>query len=267
MNDEMTPPPEFNERLDEEETGLMTWVGHLSELRSRLLKTFVFFVLSFAVSYPFGNAVLEFLSLPLARSMQAVGGSGRMIFTGVAEGFVTHLKMAGFSACLLTFSFAAFQFWRFVSPGLYDSEKRFVRPLFFAAPVLFLCGGAFVFYVVMPAAFRFLLGFQQLTASAEALPVVLEARLQEYLSFLISMFLAFGLSFQLPLILIVSAKLGLFTAQSLKEIRRYAVVLIFVLAAVITPPDIISQFALALPLLILYEGAIWVIERVEKKTD
>ncbi len=265
MNNTVTPP-EFGERLDEEE-GLMTWVGHLSELRSRLLKTFVFFMLSFAIAYPFGNIVLEFLSVPLAKSMQAVGGSGRMIFTGVAEGFVTHLKMAGFGACLFTFPFALFQLWRFVSPGLYDSEKRFIRPMFFAAPVLFLCGGAFVFYVVMPAAFRFLLGFQQLTASEGALPVVLEARLQEYLSFLIAMFLAFGISFQLPLILIVLAKLGVFTAQSLKEFRRYAIVLIFILAAVATPPDVISQFALALPLLILYEGAIWVIERVEKKTN
>lgn len=260
-------PPEFDERLENEEAGLMTWVGHLSELRSRLLKTFLFFVFSFAAVYPAGEYILDFLSVPLADSMKLSGGSGRMIFTGVAEGFITRLKLAGFGACLLTFPFAAFQLWRFIAPGLYEKEKRFVRPMFFAAPVLFLCGGAFVFYAVMPAAFKFLLSFQQLNTQDGALPVVLEARLQEYLSFLISLFLAFGLSFQLPLVLVVLARLGLFTAQSLKDFRRYAVVLIFILAAIATPPDVISQFALAIPLLILYEGAIWVIERVEKNAN
>lgn len=260
-------PPEFDGQAGGEEQGLMTWVGHLSELRSRILKTFAFFIISFAAVYPFGGVILEFLSVPLANSMQTSGGSGRMIFTGVAEGFITRLKISGFGACLLTFPFLAYQVWRFIAPGLYESERRFIRPVFFAAPVLFLCGGVFVFYVVMPAAFRFLLGFQQLGAGQGVLPVVLEARLQEYLSFLIAMFLAFGFSFQLPLVLIVLAEMGLFTAQSLKDCRRYAIVAIFVLAAVATPPDIISQFALAAPLLVLYEGAIWFIERVEKNEN
>lgn len=245
----------------------MTWVGHLTELRRRLLSTFVFFILAFAVLYPFAGRILDALLMPLAQAMNETGGSQRVIFTGLAEGFISHLKLAGFGAALLTFPFFAAQVWLYVSPGLYPEERGFLRPFFWIAPILFLAGGLFVFFVMMPLAFRFLLGFQQLSSSAVHLPVVLEARLAEYLSFLTTLILAFGVCFQLPVVLVVLARLGLFTADTLVAARRYAVVLIFVLAAVVTPPDVISQFGLAVPLLILYEAAIWCIRRVEKKEN
>lgn len=263
MTDEFYPPDVVEDK-DENQEGLMTWAGHLAELRGRILKVLAFFVLAFIALYPFSGRILELLMLPLAQAMQKMGGSQRMIFTGLAEGFVTHLKLSAFGAAILAFPFAVFQVWRFISPGLYENERRFVRPVFFASPLLFATGGLFVFFALMPVAFRFLLSFQQLTASENALPIVLEARLAEYLSFLMTLILAFGISFQLPVILVILGRLKIITAQDLKDFRRYAIVFIFVAAAVLTPPDVVSQLALAFPLLLLYESAVWCIQSLEK---
>ena len=260
-------PPDMIEEKDENQEGLMTWTGHLTELRGRILKVLAFFVFVFIALYPFSGKILEILTLPLAQVMQETGGSRRMIFTGLAEGFVTHLKLSAFGAAIVAFPFAAFQIWRFISPGLYDNERRFIRPFFLASPVLFAAGGAFVFFALMPVAFHFLLSFQQLTASGNSLPVVLEARLAEYLSFLMTLILAFGISFQLPVVLVILGRLKIITAQDLKDFRRYAIVFIFVAAAVLTPPDVVSQLALAFPLLFLYESAVWCIQSLEKKDD
>ena len=265
MNNEVLPPDLSEENNSSEK--VMTWVGHLTELRERLLRVCLFFVLAFIILYPCSDKILNLLMYPLARTMQSTGGSQRVIFTGLAEGFLTHLKLAGFGAVLLTFPYLAYQVWRFISPGLYESERRFVRPVFIASPVLFILGGVFVFFVLTPVAFKFLLSFQQLNAGADVLPVVLEARLSEYLSFLTSLILAFGFSFQLPVVLVVLGRLGIITAQDLKGFRRYAIVFIFIAGAVLTPPDVVSQFALALPLLFLYESAVWYIQSLEKKTD
>ena len=260
-------PPDLIEETNDNQEGLMTWAGHLTELRGRILKTLFFFVLTFLALYPFSDKILEILMLPLAQVMQKTGGSHRMIFTGVAEGFVTHLKLSAFGAALICFPFLAFQVWKFVSPGLYQNERCFVRPIFIASPVLFVLGALFVFFALMPVAFRFLLSFQQLTAADNVLPVVLEARLGEYLSFLMTLILAFGISFQLPVVLVVLGRLGIITAQNLKDFRRYAVVFIFIAAAVLTPPDVVSQLALAFPLLFLYESAVWCIQSLEKKDN
>lgn len=260
-------PPDLSGDETENTQNVMTWTGHLSELRARLLKTLLFFTLAFLALYPFAGQILDLLMFPLAQAMEKTGGSQRVIFTGLAEGFITHLKLAAFGAAVLSFPFAAFQIWRFIMPGLYQNERNFIRPVFIASPVLFVCGGLFVFFVLTPIAFKFLLSFQQLSAPENALPVVLEARLSEYLSFLMSLILAFGVSFQLPVVLVVLGRLGIISAQNLRDFRRYAIVFIFVAAAVLTPPDIVSQFALALPLLVLYESAVWCIQSLEKKTD
>ncbi|MBR1778063.1 MAG: twin-arginine translocase subunit TatC [Alphaproteobacteria bacterium] len=266
MINESLPPDVIEKELENSEN-LMTWAGHLTELRSRLLKVLAFFAAAFVLLYPFSGKILEILMLPLAQAMEKTGGSQRVIFTGLAEGFVTHLKLAAFGAAITGFPYFAFQVWRFVVPGLYQNERRFVRPIFIASPVLFALGALFVFFALMPVAFRFLLSFQQLTASENVLPVVLEARLSEYLSFLMTLILAFGISFQLPVVLVVLGRLGIITAQNLKDFRRYAVVFIFVAAAVLTPPDVVSQLALAVPLLFLYESAVWCIQSLEKKAD
>ena len=257
-------PPDLIDQKEENREALMTWAEHLTELRSRILKVFVFFSVVFFVLYPFSGKILDLLMLPLAQAMEKAGGSHRMIFTGVAEGFVTHLKLSAFGAAIISFPFLTFQVWKFVSPGLYQNERRFVRPVFIASPVLFAAGALFVFFALMPVALRFLLSFQQLTAGENALPVVLEARLGEYLSFLMTLIPAFGISFQLPVVMVILGRLGLVTAQNLKDFRRYAVVFIFVAAAVLTPPDIISQLALAFPLLFLYESALWCIQSLLK---
>ena len=259
-------PPDMIEDDKENQQALMTWAEHLTELRARFLKVLFFFAVFFIVLYPFSGKILEILMLPLAQVMQKTGGTHRMIFTGVAEGFVTHLKLSAFGAAIASFPVLVFQLWRFVSPGLYRNERRLARPVFIASPLLFIAGGLFVFFALMPVAFRFLLSFQQLAAE-NTMPVVLEARLGEYLSFLMTLILAFGISFQLPVVLVVLGQAGVITSKSLKGFRRYAIVFIFVAAAVLTPPDVISQLALAVPLLFLYESALWCIQSLEKKDE
>ncbi len=266
MTDEFFPPDLIDDKNKNEE-GLMTWAGHLTELRSRILKVLFFWGVIFIALYPFSGKILEILMMPLAQAMQKTGGSQRVIFTGLAEGFVTHLKLSAFGAAILGFPFLAFQVWKFVSPGLYQNERRFIRPIFIASPILFALGAFFVFFALMPVAFRFLLSFQQLAASENILPVVLEARLSEYLSFLMTLILAFGVSFQLPVVLVVLGRLGIISSQNLKDFRRYAVVFIFIAAAVLTPPDVVSQLALAFPLLFLYESSVWCIQSLEKGAD
>ena len=266
MNNDFLPPDISDETVENTQS-IMTWAGHLAELRARLLKTLLFFTVVFLVLYPFAEKILDLLMHPLMQTMEKTGGSRRVIFTGLAEGFVTHLKLAAFAGAVLSFPFAAFQIWRFIMPGLYPNERRFIRPIFITSPVLFASGGLFVFFVLTPVAFKFLLSFQQLSVTENVLPVVLEARLSEYLSFLMTLILAFGVSFQLPIILIVLGRLGIVSAKNLKDFRRYAIVFIFIAAAVLTPPDVVSQFALAIPLLFLYESAVWSIQSLEKKTD
>ena len=260
-------PPDLTEENNENQEKLMTWAGHLAELRGRILKIFFFFIVVFALLYPFSDKVLDVLMLPLAQVVQKTGGTQRMIFTGLAEGFVSHLKLSVFGAAILAFPYLVFQVWRFVSPGLYKNEKRFVRPIFIVSPLLFAVGAAFVFFVLMPVAFKFLISFQKLASENNALPVVLEARLSEYLSFLMNLILAFGFSFQLPVVLVFLGRLGVICSQNLKDFRRYAIVFIFILAAVLTPPDVVSQLALAFPLLFLYESAVWCIQSLEKKEN
>ena len=260
-------PPDLTDENNENQEKLMTWAGHLTELRSRILKFFFFFIIVFSVLYPFSDKILDVLMHPLAQALQKTGGVRRMIFTGPAEGFVTHLKLSVFGAAVFSFPFLIFQVWRFISPGLYKNERRFIRPVFIASPLLFIAGALFVFFALMPVAFKFLLSFQQLTATDNALPVVLEARLSEYLSFLMNLILAFGFSFQLPVVLVILGRLGIIRSQNLKDFRRYAIVFIFILAAVLTPPDVVSQLALAFPLLFLYESAVWCIQSLEKKEN
>ncbi|MFN3076179.1 MAG: twin-arginine translocase subunit TatC [Alphaproteobacteria bacterium] len=242
----------------------MPLLEHLIELRRRLLYSFLAFLAAFVACYGVHEHIYGFLVVPLADVMREVGGSQRLIYTALTEGFFTNMKVSAFAALIVTFPVFANQLWRFIAPGLYKHEKMAFLPFLIATPILFLLGGALAYYGVMPMAWRFLLGFQ--TTSAETvLPIQLEAKMGEYLSLVMTLIFAFGLSFELPVGLTLMARAGLVTSRGLVEKRRFAIVGAFIAAAILTPPDVISQVSLAIPLIGLYEISIYSCRFVEKR--
>ena len=248
----------------EMETTAMPLLEHLIELRRRLLYSMTAFAVFFFVGYNYATPVYDFLTQPLASAMREVGGSQRMIFTALTEAFFTQIQVGFFVGGVLSFPIIAAQVWMFVAPGLYKHEKKAFLPFLVVSPVLFAAGAALVYYFVIPLAWRFLLGFQT-GVDETALPIQLEAKVDEYLSLTMKLIFAFGLSFQLPVLLTLLARVGLVSSAALKEKRRYAIVGIFVVAAVITPPDVISQIGLAIPLIVLYEMSILSCRSVERQ--
>jgi len=228
-------------------------LSHLVELKKRIIRTIFFFFIAFGVSYAFSKDIYIFLTHPLA---EALGGEQRnMIYTSLTEAFFTYMKLAFFAAVFLSFPMIAAQVYFFLAPGLYKKERRFLIPFLVAAPVLFALGAAFVFYFIMPLAWKFFLGFES-GGTANGLPIVLQAKVSEYLSLVMHLMLGFGFSFQMPIVLIILARLGIVQVDWLKRNRRYAVVIIVIVAAILTPPDVISQIGLASILYGLYEISI-----------
>ena len=231
--------------LDETQAPLL---DHLIELRARLLRSFLALAVAFGVCFYFAQDILAFLVQPLKDA-----GQDKLIYTKLYGQFFVELKVALWAAFFLAFPIIANQLWAFVAPGLYAKEKKAFLPFLLATPVLFIAGGALAYYVVMPTAFHWFLGFQGTPGGVqiEALP-----NSEDYLGLVMQVILAFGLSFLLPVLLLLLNRAGIVSRAQLVGARRYAIVAVFVVAAVATPPDVISQLMLAIPLLLLFEGAL-----------
>ena len=255
------PPAPEEDVIDDKPMPLLE---HLIELRSRLMWSLGAFLLAFFVCYHFSSALYGFLAQPLADVEVRLGGSQRMIYTSLTEGFFTYLKVAMFGGAFISFPIMATQLWLFVAPGLYRSEKKALLPFLLASPVLFLMGGALAYYFVFPIAWGFFLSFQT-PQGAGGLPIELEARVSEYLDLVMKLIFAFGVTFQLPVALSLMAKVGIVTSAGLKRYRRYAIVGMFIVAAILAPPDVITQCGLAIPLIALYEVSIIAAKLVEPK--
>ena len=242
-----------------------SFVGHLTELRSRLIKSFIFLLISFAVCYYFSEEIYSFLVKPYSNEIINNNLNRKLIFTALHEAFLTYLKVAFFASLFITSPIFLTQIWKFIAPGLYNNEKKALLPYLIATPVLFLLGGFLVYYLIMPLAIKFFLSFES-SANTNMIAIQLEAKVNEYLSLVMKLIFAFGLSFQLPVVLSLLARIGVVDSQFLKERRKYVVVIIFAAAALLTPPDPITQIGLAIPLLILYELSILSVKIIENKT-
>ncbi|MCY4497450.1 MAG: twin-arginine translocase subunit TatC [Rhodospirillaceae bacterium] len=250
------------ERIEERR---MPLIDHLIELRRRLFHSLIALLITFLICFYFANPIFDFLVEPLAALWEGEE-ERRLIYTALHEKFFTNIKVAFFAALFFSFPLVASQVWLFVTPGLYRNEKMAFLPFLAATPVLFLLGAAMVYYIVMPVAWQFFASFQQFGAEG-ALPIELLPKVGEYLSLVMRLIFAFGISFELPVLITLLARVGLATSDGLKNKRRYAIVLAFVAAAILTPPDPLSQVSLAVPIVLLYEISILCARMVEKKYE
>ncbi|PDH57663.1 MAG: twin-arginine translocase subunit TatC [SAR116 cluster bacterium MED-G06] len=252
------------EQNPEDEGAQMSLIGHLTELRNRLGVAVLAFIILFLIAVApmpgggFNNSIAShvfiFLQAPLAEILEEKGG-GRMIFTALHEGFFTQIKVGFFTALCISFPILSIQIWKFIAPALYRNERNAFLPFLIATPVLFALGAAMVYYVVTPMAWNFFIGFE-MAGTEGALAIEIEPRISEYLSLIMRLIFAFGLAFELPVVLLLMVRAGLVSPEGLAEKRKFAIVIAFVAAAILTPPDVVSQLLLALPIIALYEVSI-----------
>jgi sec-independent protein translocase protein TatC len=242
-----------------EEDVKMPLLEHLTELRSRLLYSVVGFVVAFLVCFYFWKPVLDIVTLPLERACLAQGKPCPVIYTSLIEPFFTQVKIAAFGALCITFPLIAAQIYKFMAPGLYKQERAAFMPFLIATPIMFAVGATFLYFVLLPLALHFFVGYQQY-ANIELMP-----KIGEYIDLVMKLVFAFGLCFELPVILTLLAKVGIVSSDMLREKRRYAIIIVTVIAAIFTPPDAISMLSLAIPMIGLYEISILLAKAIEKK--
>jgi len=243
----------------------MPLLDHLIELRRRLIWSAVAFLICFMIAYYFSSALYYFLAEPLAQVLREQGNPDpHLIYTQLYEAFFTKIKVAFFGGAFVSFPIVATQIWLFVAPGLYRSEKKALLPFLAATPILFLLGAALAYYFVFPFAWKFFASFQTATGGG-GMPIELLPRVSEYLDLVMKLIFAFGITFQLPVALTLLAKVGIVSSAQLRKFRRYAYVGMFIIAAILAPPDVITQTGLALPLIALYEISILSARWVEPK--
>jgi sec-independent protein translocase protein TatC len=230
---------------------------HLEEFRWRLIKCVIAVAVGFVATYAFKERIFQFLVSPLVKVLPE---NSFLIYTSLPEAFITYLKVAFFAGLVLSTPVIFYQIWKFVMPGLYENERRYVLPFMLVATMFFVSGVSFAYYVVFPYGFQFFLGFQ--TEHIAAMPAM-----KDYLGLVMKLMLAFGITFELPVIMYFLAMMGIVNPGMLKRNRKYAILIVFVVAAILTPPDVISQTMLAIPLLVLYEVSIWVTHFVRKKKE
>ena len=261
---------------DEIEDSSAPLIEHLAELRNRLIHSVVAFIIGMVICFTVATPIFNFLTAPLCQVLAERGQDCDLIFISPQEGFFVAIKVSLLGGFILAFPYIANQMWRFVAPGLYKSEKGAFLPFLVASPFMFFLGASFAFYVVTPLAYDFFLGFQQFGGQGEAveggqnaapLSVVFQGSAQEYLNLTIKFIVAFGLCFQLPVLLTLMGKAGLVSAPGLRSVRKYAVVGILLLAALVTPPDVITQIILFIVVYGLYEVSIQLVQRVERKRE
>lgn len=240
-----------------------TLIGHLIELRQRFIYIFAALIFGFCISYFFSQEIFDILVRPLAILLKDQTGR-KLIYTHLTEAFTTHLKLSFFCSALITSPFTLAQIWLFVAPGLYAHEKKVFCSFLIASPVLFLLGAMLAYFVIIPFAWQFFLSFETSFAT-QSLPILLEAKMNEYLSLTTTLILVFGFFFQLPILLILLITIGALSSQKLKQQRKYAFLGILILAAIITPPDILSPIGLTIPVYLLYEVAIFFGRLIEEK--
>ena len=251
-------------------------IEHLAELRTRLIRSLLAFVVGMVISFTVWNPIFNFLTQPICDALQLRNQDCGLILIKLQEGFFVAIKISLMGGLVLSFPIIGHQLWRFVAPGLYRTEKNAFLPFLIASPVMFLLGAAFAFYIVIPLAFDFFLGFQQFSETGDDLSadvfaaeagITFQGSVAEYLTLTIKFILAFGLCFQLPVLLTLMGKAGLVSSEGLGQVRKYAVVGILTLAAIVTPPDVITQVILFVVVYGLYEVSIWLVRRVEKRRD
>lgn len=247
---------EHNELSD----NAMPLIEHLRELRKRFMISVLAFIAAFIVCFIFSHQIFQFLIAPLVK----VYGNNIQT-TSLPEKFITYIRLSLYSGLIVSFPVIAVQIYMFLAPGLYKNEKKLIRPFLIAAPSLFIMGAALCYYMILPVAWKFFLTFGE--DSIGNMQVVLNQKASDYLSLVTGLIMAFGLAFQLPLVIILLCHAGLVTTEALKKKRKYAIVIIVTIAGIITPPDVISQIGLAVPMQLLYEISIIICKAIEKNRE